>query len=401
VSRYGLLVNPPEEPPAAPRANVVPHLIWEAVLLLGAIAVTVLAISDGHFVDSHNPLWSQLGIVGFVAAGFALSLRAGTPNLAVGSAATLAGVCYVEALRANWATPVAVVAAVLAATGLGLVLAVVVGLTGLPSWAVSLGGMAIVLTISVAAGAGNPVRDGHGPISRELLWAFSVLFVLASIGGGLLWLVPGVRRLRYAQPQPGGAGGGVGSRMLAALVGLGASSLLAGLGGMLNTGYLGGYVSSVSDQTQLLLAAGAVLLGGLSIAGRSYGVAGTVLAVYLLVLTRYEVVLHSSSFWLIYLAPAVAMILGLPVGWLLDRLGNRKATTPGYPAAPGPAVAGPYAFTPEPQQAWPAPQQGWPAPQQTWPAAQQPGPGPQQQQAWPAPPQQQAWPAPQQQAPPG
>ncbi|MBO0867199.1 MAG: hypothetical protein J2P15_01415 [Micromonosporaceae bacterium] len=339
----------PEQPPAAPRANVVPHLIWEAVLLLAAVAVTILAVTNGHFLDARNPLWQQLGLTGFVASGFALSLRAGTPNLAVGSAALLAGTVYAKAGVSGWPAPAAAAVAVLAATGLGLFLAVIAGLTGLPAWSVSLVGLPIGFTVTLALTNGSTIAVRDATISRGPLEALTVLFVLTSVAGALLWLVPGVRSIRFTA-QPGGAAPGAGQRMAAALVGLAGSSLLAGLAGALTTGYLRTSSPAGTDQFDLLVAVAAVLLGGASITRRSFGIAGTVLAVYLFLVVENQLIIHNNPVWKAeYLPVSVAIVVGLLAGWLLDLLGNLFRATPSYPVPPGagPMVPPPYAVTPQ------------------------------------------------------
>ncbi|HKS98508.1 MAG TPA: hypothetical protein VJT31_03170 [Rugosimonospora sp.] len=291
-----------------------PHLVWEAVLFVLAVVATAVAVAQGHFFAASGP-WPQVALTGFVATGLALSLRTGTPNLAVSAMATLAQLVYVLVVNRNLPPAFAALLAVLAVVVLGLVLAVIVGLTGLPAWAVSLAGIAVGDTVAFARGA-NVEALHRGLLGPSILDIFAVLFIVGSVAGGVLWLAPGVRsRLSPGEARPAG----LDRRLLRAVVGLGGSSLLAGTGGVLLAGYLGSS-GFTSDFVALLSTVGAVLLGGASLAGRGGGIAGTALGVYLMSVVGFAAAGHGGPLWLRSLLPSLlAILLGLLAGWLIDR----------------------------------------------------------------------------------
>lgn len=305
------------------------RIAWEAVLLLGALVVLALGVADGHFFGGGGP-WPQLAIFGLLAAGLALSLRTGTPNLAVTGVAQFAGLLYVQ-LRApsggsgdGLPDLPAILAVLVACLAVGVVLALITGLTGAPAWAVSLGGLALVLTVSFAAWGSAPTRllvphGGPQDNPNGLLTAFAVVFAVGSVAAGLLWLLPGVRAVTVAGDAR------LGRRLLASLVGLGGSSLLAGLAGVLQAKELNGAGLVEGDQL-LLLVFGAAVLGGASLSGRGGGIAGTVLATFILVGAGRLAVLHGAAAWTsTFLPAAVAIVVGVLASQLFDWLGTRTA----------------------------------------------------------------------------
>jgi ribose/xylose/arabinose/galactoside ABC-type transport system permease subunit len=202
----------------------------------------------------------------------------------------------------------------------GVLLAVLAALTGQPSWAVTLAGLAGCFAVLLGAGGTVRLVPAAHFLTAGYLEVFAVLFVLGSLAGGLLWLVPPVRLLLTPAADPPARPAGVGRRLVRAVVGIGGSSALAGLAGALTAGYTGASQAGL-DLTSLLVALGAVLLGGVSLLARGGGVAGTALAVYIVATFQFIALIHGWSSWLGTVLPAlVAMLVGLVVTALLDRL---------------------------------------------------------------------------------
>jgi ribose/xylose/arabinose/galactoside ABC-type transport system permease subunit len=326
---------------------VLPHVVWESVLVVLVIIATVVAALQGHFFSTSG-LWAGLALLGLPAAALSLSFRTGTPNLGVVAIAAMSQLIYVELADSGWPGILSAVVAVLAALVLGLILAVITGLTGLPGWAVSLVGLATAETVVFARGRETHLlRDGG--LSPTVLIVFALLFVVGSIGGGALWLMPQIRL--GLGPTPGEETPALGVRLRRAAVGLGGSSMIAGLVGVVTAQYIGASPGP-GDLTQLLYVLGAVLLGGASLTGRGGGVAGTVLAVYLISAARFITVVANLPFWVgELLLSTLAIVIGLVAGGLLDRLSVRiggpslgapppLAQPAGYQYPPGPYPPG-------------------------------------------------------------
>jgi ribose/xylose/arabinose/galactoside ABC-type transport system permease subunit len=309
--------SPPGPPPARSRAVLV-HLGWEAILLVLVLGTAVAVAASGVLVRGAMP-WYNLAVLGLLATGFALSLRTATPNLAVGAVAALAGAVYAELAQNGGAGLLAGIVAVLVATAVGLALAVVVGLTSAPAWAVTLGGMAVAQAITFALLDGRTVPIGSRPAGTGMAVFWTLVFVAVSVGGGVLWLVPGVRATLGANRAPDDPVRFRPAKLVGALAGIGGSSLLAGLSGVVLVMYLGAATPASGDN--LLLAVAAALLGGVSAFGGRGGIAGTVLATALLVFANQGLVQADAPRWVVfYLPAALAILLGVVVSRLTEAL---------------------------------------------------------------------------------
>jgi len=332
-------------PPAAPPApaardrarHLMAQLVWEGILLVLLLVVLSIVGATGSALLGEHGLWLRVAWTGLVASGLALSLRTATPNLAVGAIAVGAGTAYAKLGGADWPVPLTIVAVLLGAAVFGALLGLFTGLTGLPAWAVSLFGMVLIQAVVFGVTDANIVMVQHGTLrSGGPLW--TVLFLLVSFAGGALWLVPGVRRTLSAGAAATGRRS-TSARLLGAVVGLGGSTVLAAAGGMLLAASTGAVTGDPGVQT-LLAALAAVLLGGVSVFGRRAGVAGTALAVFLLVAVMDLIQLHGVPFWVRYLEIALALLVGLFVTWLLDVVG--RSLDAKQPAQSGSQPAPPY-----------------------------------------------------------
>src|SRR4029079_1894687 len=129
----------------------------------------------------------------------ALSLRTGTPNLAVPTIAGAAGAGYAKLAVNGWPAIVALLLALLAAVVFGLVLGLVTGVTGLPGWAVSLAGLAVAQAVTFELTNGTTLLvPGSAVLSSGTGLVWALLFLLVSVGGGALWLVPAVQTMLVA-----------------------------------------------------------------------------------------------------------------------------------------------------------------------------------------------------------
>ncbi|MGI5241456.1 hypothetical protein [Dactylosporangium sp. CA-139066] len=321
-------------PPPRPLRELLPNLIWEAVLLLIAIGVTIALYTVNDNVFGRGAAWSTLSWMGFAAVGLALSFRTGTPNLAVGQLVSLTGWVY--------ASSGSMLLAVLAALGFGLVAGLLAGLTGLPAWAVTFAGGMVVQALLVSQARNGTVRveDYSRP---ESYWIWAIAFALVSIAGAVVFAIPAVRRFLSANRADGGeAGAFSGAKLVGALVGITGSSLLAAVAGLLQTRYLGAAVPY--DTGLLVFAFGAVLLGAVSPFGRRAGILGVVLGTVVVDFLYQIVQLKGGGAWVPVLIAGICALVGLLVIWLIELIGRRVSP---FVVAPAPAAAvAPAAFAP-------------------------------------------------------
>jgi ribose/xylose/arabinose/galactoside ABC-type transport system permease subunit len=324
---------------------LVPHLIWEAVLLVLVVVVTAITAARTPLFEG-DAIWWSLAAMGLLASGLALSLRTGTPNLAVGSIAALSAGLY--AVLVNEADLAPVVAALLALVGvllLGGLLGLVAGLVSVPAWAVSLGGLAVAQAVAFAViedPTGVVLQDEIPGLHRAAGW-FAV-FVVLSLGGAALFAVPAVRRFFGARAGTG-PGRFSGARLVGALVGFVGSSALAGMAGIALVTQLQFYSPASFGLFLLLLPLAAVLIGGVSAFGGRGGIAGTVLGVALVVvLWRWidiELALADVDRWLnqsvAWLVAGLVILAGLGVSRLLEALAPVPPPAPPVPTSPRPS----------------------------------------------------------------
>jgi ribose/xylose/arabinose/galactoside ABC-type transport system permease subunit len=317
------------------RPALIAQFTWEGVLLLVTAAVVILVAIDVPQMFEGGRLLRSLVPFGLAASGFALSLRTATPNLAVPAFAGLAGPLAVERVSAGWSLPVALLVVVLAAFVAGAVLGAVVGLTALPAWAVTLVAGGFVSAVNVSRLRVNPRGLVEGPAGETTMLVWFVVFLVISLGGGALWLVPAICRTLSANR---GADGAVGLRVLGGAFGLGVSSALAALGGVLLVSFLGAVL--VVEPFEISVILGAALLGGVSIFGGRGGVAGTALALGLILVLRNWMGVHDAPTWQVYTLPAVAAAAGLLVGWVIELIGKAGGPSPADPPPAAPPSAG-------------------------------------------------------------
>jgi ribose/xylose/arabinose/galactoside ABC-type transport system permease subunit len=320
-------------PPDRPLIN----LLWEVVLLIVAGVFLSAAIASSRGA-SLSEIFDPVGYVGLIASGLALSLRTGTPNLAVGSLATFTGVLGVHLATADgWSLVTAMTLAVLVTAVIGLVAGVFVAALSVPAWAMTLAVAFLVYALSLEISGLKLGVLRQSATYSTTLWV--VVFFVISLGGGLLWLSPAVRTMFSASrgaSEPGqwaGLPAGLG-----AVVGLTGSSLLAGVGGVASTLFL-----STADPTSdgvgaTVVALAAVLVGGTSVFGRRAGVAGTIFGVIIAESVNFIMLTEGFSVSLFYVPFGLMIIFGLGVSRALesitDLVNRRRALSLASPAVP-------------------------------------------------------------------
>ena len=292
-------------------------LIWDGVLLIITVAVVgaALATTHGaHLADIIRPV----GYLGLIATGLALSLRTGTPNLAVGAIAGTTGVIGAHLASEGSSLMTAMVEAVAIATGAGLIAGLVIAALSVPAWAATLALAALAEAVALGISGGQLIALHASPNYPSGQWLAA--FLAVSVVGGALWLVPGVRgalsKTRSAGEPGRWAGLGPG---LGAVIGLAGSSLLAGAGGAAMATYE--LVAQPSDGLNItLIAFAAVTVGGVSVYGRRAGVLGTALGVVVVQTVVFLVTVHTPSASWYYAAAGGLIVVGLVVNRVLESI---------------------------------------------------------------------------------
>jgi ribose transport system permease protein len=326
---------------------LIPNLVWDVLLAIALVVVVVIVTVSTQLFDRGLP-WGQFAPVGFAATAVALSLRTRTPNLAVSGFAGFAGYMFADLVTAGTTVVSAMLVAVAGCLVIGCVLGVVVGLTGLPAWALTLGAGTVLQAIYLSGYGGGGsilIDDPDVRLADADLRTWTLAFAVLSLGGAVVLALPAVGQALGMTRVAGDPPRFDASRLVAATVGLGGSSMLAGLAGVLNVRWLG--VADGSSTVNLLLPAlGAALLGGVSVYGGRGGFIGVILAVGLVVvLNSWMPFVDSTSFGVHLGFFAVVIIVGLLVSWAIGLITRAINTQPEAPptvasaTVPAPTVA--------------------------------------------------------------
>jgi ribose/xylose/arabinose/galactoside ABC-type transport system permease subunit len=304
------------------RDRIAVHLIWELILLLGVGTVGFLLYRDHRATvtgDGLRNLMLSATVIGLLVLGVGLSLRAASPNLAVGPVALASALFFAE--HAKSGLLVTAVQAGLLGLAIGAVIAVVVVGLHVPAWAVSFGaGLAVVVWIQQNHAAHRLPAGTYEPLHHAVYWYGG--FAVLALVGGVLGSVKSVRRTvgRFrAVSDPADRRGGVAAAVsVAALLGSSALASVAGVLIALQSRQVGPADTSL---TLTGLALGGALLGGTSAFGRRGGLLGAVLAATLLaVVIRYLDVTDRRVSQLAI--AAVALGVGLLVTRLVESFGR-------------------------------------------------------------------------------
>jgi ribose/xylose/arabinose/galactoside ABC-type transport system permease subunit len=308
--------EPPQSAPVtSPRDRLAVHFGWELVLALtvGALGYMLYRSDSGALRGANlENLLISATVLGFVAVGMALSLRAAVPHLALGPLAYAASVFFAENSERGLLVTAGVTGLIAAAAGTAI--AVLVTVFRVPAWAASLGaGFGLVLWIQLHRNAVDVVDGAYLPTDHSQLWFAA--FVAVSLAGGALGLMPRLRAAvgRY-RPTGDAADRGAGGAVAGALALVG-SSVLAAVAGVLQALH-DREVSPTENGLALTgLALGAALLGGTSVFGRHGGLFGTVLTVVgMTLVVKYA----DAEGWIVHSLGLAAAAIG--VGLIVSRV---------------------------------------------------------------------------------
>ncbi|MDG4828061.1 ABC transporter permease [Solwaraspora sp. WMMD1047] len=266
------------------RDRLAVHAVIEILLLAVAAGLAYLLYRenpDAVRAAQLDGLLVSATALGLLVLGAGMTLRTGAPNLALGPVAIAAALHFAE--NGDQGVVTSMLPAMVAATGAGLVLALLVVVFHVPGWAASLAaGLGTVVFIQLRT-APVDVQGGYDPTVHALylFGGFAALAALGGMFGSIKTVRRTVGRFRPTGDPAHRRGGAAATITAAAIV---ASMLFAMAAGVL---LAAGGSDSVAPSTGFEwsgLAIGAALLGGTSAFGRRGGVFGTLLAVVALTL---------------------------------------------------------------------------------------------------------------------
>lgn len=283
---------------------------WTGIGVVLVVLVVALAIAKPEFRDDDN-IWNVLranAIPIVMACGMTFVILARGIDLSVGSMLALVSMLLGEAIIHDVPGWLAVIAAVLAGFGLGLVNGLLVGKVHINFFVVTLGtlimfrGGAYLVTNALPiplydepdAGVTRTLGDGNvGSVPVPAIIAAVVFVACYAI---LRWTVFG--RAVYASggnPTAARIAGIPVDQVQVAVYAL--SGLLAGLAAVMFTGRTGTADAQIGSGLELQVIA-AVLLGGVSFAGGAGTIVGTLVGALLLAVINNGLDLYSvSTFW--------------------------------------------------------------------------------------------------------
>ncbi|MGC9670316.1 ABC transporter permease [Planosporangium sp. 12N6] len=282
-----LFEDPTHGEPGRDRVGV--HLVWELLLLLVLAGFGYLLYRDGRSAvtgDGLRGLMISGTVLGLLVLGTGLSLRAASPNLAVGPVALASAMYLAEhSGRGMW---IAAGQSVVLALGVGAAVALVTVGLHVPAWAASFGaGLGVIVWIQQHHRVLELPRGMYQPVPHAFYWfgGFAALAVLGGVLGAVRPLRRAVGRFRPVADPADRRGGAAAAVSVTALIGSSALAALAGVLMALRAGRVAPVDTSLALES---LALGGALLAGTSVFGRRGGVLGTVLATTLLIVViRY------------------------------------------------------------------------------------------------------------------
>ena len=277
------------------------------VRMLGLAVLLALCLSllSPYFLTQNNifNILDQSVVIGIVAVGMTFVILTGGIDLSVGSVAGLTGIILGLALQ-TMPIPLAIVSAVLAGGGIGLIAGVLVAVFGLAPFVVTLGMMAIARSLAYIFSGQTAISAIPGELSNIVYTTVlgipaNVLFLLALYGAAWAYLTytKGGRTI-YAVGSNREAARAAGLNVLVySILPYVISSALAAVAITFSIAQILSADPLAGNQMELDAIA-AVVIGGASLYGGRGSIIGTLIGVIIMVMIRNGLNLMGvSPFW--------------------------------------------------------------------------------------------------------
>ncbi len=275
------------------------------MLGLALLLAICLSLLSPYFLTQNNifNILDQSVVIGIVAVGMTFVILTGGIDLSVGSLAGLTGIILGLALQ-DMPIPVAILAAVLAGAGVGLVSGVLVAVFGLAPFVVTLGMMAIARSLAyIFSGqtAISSIPDGLSNIVYTTVLGVpaNVLFLLVLYGLAWAYLTytKGGRTIYAVGSNPEAARAAGLNVLLYSILPYVISGALSAVAITFSIAQILSADPLAGNQMELDAIA-AVVIGGASLYGGRGSIIGTLIGVIIMVMIRNGLnLIGVSPFW--------------------------------------------------------------------------------------------------------
>ena len=302
------------------------------VFLAVVVACLFLSFATDSFATPKNlyNITRNVTFVGIIALGMTMVIITGGIDLSVGSVLCLCSMVLGVVMHAGYNIEIGIAAAILSALAVGAFHGILIAYIGLPPFVVTLGTLSIARSLAMVA-SGNTVVFEFGPDHEKLLalgggaWVFGIanpvlyMIVLALITGFVLrWTRFGRYLYAIGGNEHAATLTGVPVKQIKLAVYM-ISSLMAGIAGIVQTGWLGAITTNIGTGLELQVIAAAVI-GGAALVGGAGTAIGALIGAALIEIIRNSLgLLGINAFWQgVFIGSAILIAV------LFDRIRNLR-----------------------------------------------------------------------------
>jgi len=279
------------------------------VFVAAVIACVTLGLATETFATPQNlfNVTRNFAFVGLVALGMTVVIISGGIDLSVGSVLCLSAMVLAISMNAGNSFVVSAALAIAASLLAGFVNGVLIAYLRIPSFVVTLGMLSIARSAAMIL-SNNKMVFQFGPDEKLLFWlgggaTFGIanpviaLAILAVVTGLILkWTRWGTYVFAIGANERAAVLTGIAVRRTKVSVFM-FSSLMAGVAGILEAGWLGGVTTNLGQSMELSVIA-ATVIGGANLLGGAGTVFGSVVGAALIeVIRNCLILLGISTFW--------------------------------------------------------------------------------------------------------
>lgn len=281
---------------------------WVVIAIL--LACVFLSLTTSSFATSANlyNITRNVTFVAIIALGMTLVIITGGIDLSVGSVLCLCSMVLAVVMHAGYSIEVGIAASIGCALVVGAFNGVLIAYLGFPPFVVTLGMLSIARSLAMVA-SNNTVVFQFGPDHDKLLalgggaWVFGIanpvlyMIGLALIAGFVLrWTRFGRYVFAIGGNEQAATLTGVPVRQIKVAVYM-ISALMAGIAGIIQTGWLGAVTTNIGAGMELQVIAAAVI-GGANLAGGVGTAFGALVGAALIEVIRNSLgLLGINAFW--------------------------------------------------------------------------------------------------------